>query len=53
MTDADVQKVVASKGHYDIGVPIEEYHEDFITRWVIKYWPQILKLINADHTVLD
>lgn len=53
VTDADVQKVVASKGHYDIDVPIEEYHEDFITRWVIKYWPQILKLINADHTVLD
>lgn len=49
VTEADVQKVVASKGHYDINVPIAEYHEEFITRWILKYWPQILKLINADN----
>jgi len=53
VTDEDVQKVVASKGHYDISAPIESYHEHFITGWVIKYWPQILNLINANKTVLD
>jgi hypothetical protein len=53
VTEADVQKVVASKGHYDISVPIAEYHEEFITKWVLRHWNQILKLINADHTHLD
>lgn len=49
VTDADVQKVVAGKGHYAIDAPIESYHEEFITKWIIKYWPQILKLIAADN----
>lgn len=53
VTDADIRKIVAAKGHYDISVPIEKYHEEFITRWVIKYWTQILNLIKADHTHLD
>lgn len=53
VTDAELQKVVASKGHYDKDAPIDSYHEKFISGWVIKYWPQILNLINADRTVLD
>lgn len=53
VTEANVQKVVASKGHYDITVPIAEYHEEFITKWVLRHWNQIMKLINADHTHLD
>lgn len=53
VTDAELQKVVAYKGHYDKDVPIDSYHEKFISGWVIKYWPQILNLINADRTVLD
>jgi hypothetical protein len=53
VTEADVQKVVASKGHYDISVPISEYHEEFITKWVLRHWSQILKLINASSTHFD
>lgn len=53
VTEADVQKVVASKGHYDISVPIAEYHEDFITKWLLRHWNQILKLINPSSTHLD
>lgn len=47
VTDADIRKVVASKGHYDITVPIDKYEDRFINGWLIKYWPQILKLINT------
>jgi hypothetical protein len=47
VTDADIRKVVASKGHYDITVPIDKYEDRFINGWLIKYWPQILELINT------
>lgn len=53
VTETDVQKVVAPKGHYDISVPISEYHEEFIAKWVLRNWNQILKLINASNTHLD
>ncbi|MDY2945241.1 MAG: ATP-binding protein [Lachnospiraceae bacterium] len=50
LTEQDIQKVVAAKGHYDITAPIDSYHERFITGWVIKYWSQILEYIKADHS---
>lgn len=53
VTDEDIRKVVVSKGHYGEDVPVESYSEKFISGWLIKYWPQILNLINADRTVLD
>lgn len=53
VTESDVQMIVARKGHYTEDVPIAEYHEKFITGWVIKYWPQIVTLINAAHTTID
>jgi hypothetical protein len=46
VTDAEIRKVVTSKGHYDITVPIDKYEDRFINGWLIKYWPQILKLIH-------
>ena len=48
VTEADIQKVVAGKGHYDISAPIDTYEDRFITGWLIKYWPQIVKLIHPD-----
>lgn len=53
VTDAELQKIVTDKGHYPADTAIDSYHEKFISGWLIKYWPQILKLINADRTVLD
>ena len=53
VTDAELQKVVADKGHYAADAPIDSYSEKFISGWLIKYWPQILNLINADRTVMD
>lgn len=53
VTESDVQMIVARKGHYTEDVPICEYPERFLTGWVIKYWPQILTLINAAHTNIE
>ena len=53
VTDAELQKVVADKGHYAADAPIDSYSEKFISGWLLKYWPQILNLINADRTVLN
>jgi hypothetical protein len=46
VTDADIQKVVASKGHYAADTPVDSYQEKFISGWLIKYWPQILNLVS-------
>ena len=53
ITEAEIQKVVALKGHYDIDVSIDAYDEKFISGWIIKYWPQIMNIINADRTVME
>lgn len=53
VTDAEIQKVVSDKGHYAADAPVDTYTEKFVSGWLIKYWPQILNLINADRTVLD
>lgn len=47
VTESDVQKLVAEKGHYSADTPISQYSEKFLTGWVIRYWDQILKLITA------
>lgn len=47
ITEAEVRKVVASKGHFNEDVPVEQYGEKFISGWLIKYWPQIMELIDS------
>lgn len=46
VTEAELRQVVADKGHYSADVPVDEYSDKFITGWVIRYWPQILNIIN-------
>lgn len=48
ITEAQVQQVVAQKGHYDATVPIAEYHDEFITGWCIQHWQNIVNLITAE-----
>lgn len=48
ITDEQIQKVVAEKGHYSPDVPIEEYDDKFISGWLIKYWSQIINIINKE-----
>lgn len=50
--DAELQKVVSDRGHYSADTSIDAYTEKFISGWLIKYWPQILNLINANRTNL-
>ncbi len=50
ITEDEVRRAVATKGHYVETVPVEQYSEKFITGWLIKYWPQIVELINAAKT---
>lgn len=47
ITEAQLQQVVAQKGHYDATVPIAEYHDEFITGWCIQHWQNIVNLINT------
>jgi hypothetical protein len=46
VTEVDVQKVVASKGHYKEDEPITNYSDEFITRWIIPNWEKIVKTIK-------
>ncbi|HOD61441.1 MAG TPA: ATP-binding protein [Bacilli bacterium] len=46
VSEADLQKVVASKGHYKEDEPITNYSDEFITRWIIPNWEKIVKTIK-------
>jgi len=46
ITDIDLQKMVAAKGHYQDSEPIENYSDDFITRWIIPNWKKIIETIK-------
>lgn len=48
VSDEELRKVVASKGHYPVDTPVENYTTKFINGWVIKYWDQIIKLIRVE-----
>ena len=49
----EVRKVVADKGHYAESVPISEYPAKFISGWLIKYWPQIVEIIDNGRSARD
>lgn len=48
ITDAQLQKVVASKGHYPADAAIDTYEEKFITGWCIKHFAAIKNMIKED-----
>ena len=45
--EADLVKIAASKGHYKEAKNIEEYPDDFLSRWVIPNFKKIVELINT------
>ena len=47
VTEDDVRNVVVSKGHFTADVPIAMYGDKFITGWIMKYWSQIMEIIDA------
>lgn len=48
MTEAELQRVIAEKGHYGADEPIATYAEKFISGWIIRYWTQIVNIINTN-----
>lgn len=46
ITEEDLRKVVATKGHYQETEPINNYSDDFITRWIIPNWKKIVESIK-------
>ena len=48
VTEDEVRRVVAAKGHFAEDVPVAQYGDKFINGWLIKYWPQIVELIDAE-----
>ena len=47
VTEEELRRVVAAKSRYSETTPLEEYPENFITGWVLKYWDQIINIIAA------
>jgi hypothetical protein len=46
VSDEELRAVVAQKGKYPVETPIEEYDQAFLTGWVVKYWNDIVSLIE-------
>ena len=47
VTEEELRRVVAAKSRYSETTPLEEYPENFLTGWVLKYWDQIINIIAA------
>ena len=47
-TEAELKAVVVAKGHYKEDACLEDYSDDFITRWIIPNWKKILETINKN-----
>ena len=45
--EADLIKIASSKGHYKEAKNIEEYPDDFLSRWVIPNFKKIIELIKT------
>ena len=45
VTEAEVRKVVAEKGHYREDEEISTYAEKFVKGWLIAHWDKVLELI--------
>lgn len=48
VTEEEVRQVVAARGKYSVDTPIDDYPDDFIFGYVIKYWNQIMGIIEEN-----
>ena len=48
VVEAEVQEVVAMKGHFPSAMPVDQYPEAFLTGWIIPHWQKIVEIIEAD-----
>lgn len=49
ISEDDIKKIVADKGHYTLDSDISSYSDDFITRWIIPNWTKILQTISKNN----
>ena len=48
VTEAEIRQVVASRGKYPVTTPIDEYTDEFVFGYVIRYWEQIMAIIEQN-----
>lgn len=48
--EADLQKLVAAKGHYPEATPIAQYSEEFVNRWLLPNWEKIAITIHHNNS---
>ena len=46
ISELELQEVVAEKGHYELSVLVQNYSDEFITRWIIPNWERVLETIK-------
>ena len=49
MTEAQIRKVVASRGYYPEATPIKNYDSDFVTGVLVGAWPQVYNMIKENN----
>lgn len=45
VTEEEIRKVVAARGKYSVDTPIDQYPDEFVFGYVLKYWDQIMGII--------
>lgn len=48
ISEYELRKVVAMKGHFPETTAIDDYPDEFISGWVLRYWEQIVGIIEND-----
>ena len=46
ISELELQEVVAEKGHYELSVLVQNYSDEFITRWIIPNWERVLETMK-------
>lgn len=49
VTEAQIRKVVASRGYYPESTPIKNYDSDFVTGVLVGAWPQVYNMIKENN----
>ena len=48
VTEEEIRQVVAARGKYPATTPIDEYTDEFIFGYVLRYWEQIMAIIEQN-----
>ena len=48
ISEENFKKLVEAKGHYKADVPLEEYSDDFLSRWVLTNFKKITEAIKME-----